>query len=323
MGTRRWPWLVKLAISAALVSYILWRVPWPEIRSSLVSARPWAVGLAIILSVPVVWLLTLQMKLLFDAVGGRLSTATVLLVNLTTEFYAFFLPGYALAGALRWYRFTKRGIPSIPALSVLVYNRLISVTCVALTGVLFLWLDPPPQHTSLLASLLVGTFLVVLALHVLAFRPALALNIGDLASRKAGPTLAGRIAGRLAELSQATQTLGSLPAAGRLTIYRVCLVRQVISIATFHAFAVALSLGISPVNSGFARAVAILLTLIPVSFAGIGVREGGLIYVLTRFGVAPASAVAFSFLLLGRDLLIRLVGGVLELRLHLQARSRP
>ena len=58
---------------------------------------------------------------------------------------------------------------------------------------------------------------------------------------------------------------------------------------------------------------AVVLNL-PISISGLGVRVGGLIILLDPFRLTDAAAVALSFLLLGRSLLLGVLGALLELR---------
>ena len=57
-----------------------------------------------------------------------------------------------------------------------------------------------------------------------------------------------------------------------------------------------------------------LILLLPVTFAGVGLREGGLVILLGFVGVAPADAVALSFALLSYTLFGALVGAVADLK---------
>jgi uncharacterized membrane protein YbhN (UPF0104 family) len=54
--------------------------------------------------------------------------------------------------------------------------------------------------------------------------------------------------------------------------------------------------------------------MIPISVAGLGVREAGLVVSLQAYGVNPADALALSMLLLGKKILRAGFGGLLELR---------
>jgi uncharacterized membrane protein YbhN (UPF0104 family) len=53
-----------------------------------------------------------------------------------------------------------------------------------------------------------------------------------------------------------------------------------------------------------------IITMLPVSFSGIGLREGGLLYFLSKLGVAPEKAVACGILWLAIVIASGLVGGL-------------
>lgn len=307
---RRWLWLAKLAVSAALLGYIVWRVPLQQIGESLAGIKGVWLGLSLLATVPILWMMAWQMRILLSAIGSRLSTPEVFRVNLVTEFYAFFLPSYVAGGALRWYLLGREGSPAMPTLAMLIYNRLVNITVITVSG-LILWLaDPPASGDRVVPWLLAGLLAGLVLIHIVIFDRNLAVKIRGLASRWARPGLWGRVMKKLSELADSAHMLGSLGWRTRVGVYALCLVRQCIAIVAFYGFALSLSLGISWVNIGFARAAAVLATLLPISFAGVGVREGGLILALAAFGVPSGPAVAMSLVILLRDSLIRLVGGL-------------
>ncbi|MDY6832174.1 MAG: UPF0104 family protein, partial [Thermodesulfobacteriota bacterium] len=56
-----------------------------------------------------------------------------------------------------------------------------------------------------------------------------------------------------------------------------------------------------------------LLQLLPVSLAGIGVREGAFAYMFIQVGLPPEQGVAVGVLFFSQFLLVAALGGVLEL----------
>lgn len=57
-----------------------------------------------------------------------------------------------------------------------------------------------------------------------------------------------------------------------------------------------------------------LVLLLPITVAGVGLREGGLVVLLGFVGVAPADAVALSFVLFGYTLLGAVIGAVADFK---------
>ena len=81
----------------------------------------------------------------------------------------------------------------------------------------------------------------------------------------------------------------------------------------------ALALDISFWTLALFNALATILILVPVTVAGIGLREGALAYLLVRAGINPESAVALSFWNLSALLIIALAGGLAEFYSHFLA----
>jgi len=95
-------------------------------------------------------------------------------------------------------------------------------------------------------------------------------------------------------------------------IFLISAINDLLGIVVFYAFATALGLNLSFVTVGWIRCVIAVLTMLPVSFLGLGIRESGLILILQPYGIEPADAVAFSFLVLAGHVWLAFIGGLLE-----------
>jgi hypothetical protein len=74
--------------------------------------------------------------------------------------------------------------------------------------------------------------------------------------------------------------------------------------------------GLSLPALGWIRSIVFVITLIPISIAGMGVRELGFVELLTLYDTPRPDALAFALLLFSIQLLIGAVGGCLELARH-------
>jgi uncharacterized membrane protein YbhN (UPF0104 family) len=89
------------------------------------------------------------------------------------------------------------------------------------------------------------------------------------------------------------------------------LVVQAGYIVAWMSLAFGLRLGIPATFFLVAVPVVSLAAMLPVTFAGIGVREGAWVLLLSRFGLASANAVAYSLLYFGAVVLLGAGGGLL------------
>ena len=88
------------------------------------------------------------------------------------------------------------------------------------------------------------------------------------------------------------------------------------SIGNLSRLAQDLELGVSIYAMAWIRSLVFLLTLIPITVGGIGVREAAFVGFLQLYGVPAAEALAFSFVVLAIQLAIGALGGGLELWRH-------
>ena len=61
------------------------------------------------------------------------------------------------------------------------------------------------------------------------------------------------------------------------------------------------------------RSFGMLVGMLPLTIAGLGVREGALLTVMVPYGINPSGVVAFSLVRMAISLIIAGLGGVLEL----------
>ncbi|GBD39749.1 hypothetical protein HRbin37_02035 [bacterium HR37] len=81
----------------------------------------------------------------------------------------------------------------------------------------------------------------------------------------------------------------------------------------YYVLAASLKLELSFVTIGWIRSAVVLATMFPVSFSGLGIREGVLLVLLKPFEVSEKEALALSFLVFCTTLLlIGIIGGILE-----------
>jgi glycosyltransferase 2 family protein len=90
-------------------------------------------------------------------------------------------------------------------------------------------------------------------------------------------------------------------------------VQCVLDAASALAFAWSLGLHITLLDALWINVLSYLAILLPISIAGLGVREAAVILALAPLGIAKESAIALALLMFSATLLNALIGGVLQL----------
>ncbi|MDX1540700.1 MAG: lysylphosphatidylglycerol synthase transmembrane domain-containing protein [Geminicoccaceae bacterium] len=301
--------MLRLGLSATLLLAVLALVPLGEVAAVLGRVDPWLAAAGFALVIPKLLASGLRMLALVRIQGLRVGLGGLIALNLATSFYALFLPGHLAAGALRWYRLARAEGRPAAALAVVGFSRLIELEVTLALGLTFWAFDAQARALHAWPALLAAL--------------ALAACLG---AHLAGPMLAERLPERGLRLGDRLARLSTALAAARAVLARFgglswraqasavgySALTQVLGILTALLFAWALGSEISVAALVWVRSLMAVALLLPVGWAGVGVREVSLALLLTPFGVPAAEALALGILLSLRALLAGAMGGVVE-----------
>lgn len=81
----------------------------------------------------------------------------------------------------------------------------------------------------------------------------------------------------------------------------------------FYLLALSLNIDLDLIQSAWLFSTISIVTLLPISFSGLGIREGTTILILSQLGIDNASALSLSLLIFILLILMALIGGIIEL----------
>jgi len=245
---------------------------------------------------------------------GRLdlSLGRLIMINFSLRFYMLVLPR-PIVLVMRWLRY-KQGGSGIDALALMVFVRLVQMAVYSFTAVLLLGMQvdslPDYSHYIWLAAV------VVWLLALLAIAPFFSARANRLLvwfvtiADRVLPAFLKRILLKLLDAVAAFQGL----TAGRILIVLACsLTSYVLLIAGSYVLMQTMDFTLSLQDLAWIRSLILIITQIPVTVGGIGLREAGFIGLLHMYGVAEHDALAYSLLFLFIHLLIGLVGAASEI----------
>ena len=222
-------------------------------------------------------------------------------INLVTFFYGLFLPGDLAGGAVRWRRLTRAGGKGADTLVSLVYGRLVFTFVLVAVGLAFLALENPRALIQAQGVILGTILLFLIAIYVVGSLYRTNQLARDL-----------NLWTWLAKLFEAANRFHTMPLKSLSLVVAISVVENLVGILSVYWLAQALALPVTFVQIAWIRSLLMIVTLIPVSVSGLGVREGGLVVMLAPYAVPQAGAVALSFLLLGKNVFMAFIGGVSE-----------
>lgn len=315
---RPWITLLKFGLSAAALALLFSFVEVGDVGSALKSAAPLALLIGALLNVAT-----------RVAAAGRTYTVSrvarlpvtftqTLQALFISNFWSLALPGVSAGSVATVWRYHGSGAGVMQSVAVLSASRMVELVAFCLLALLGLATSVSGVSGSrtwvatLLGGIIVAVMLGLWVLHRLPVPMATATAAADPAS------LLQRMR---AALVAAMQLLRDLPRRSLLQACGWALLQGVLDAATVMALAFALDIHIGLPQALWINALCYLAILLPISAAGLGMREVAVLAALVPLGVSRADALALALLMLAMVLLNALVGALLQLFTRLPARQ--
>lgn len=301
----------KIVISATIIIYLLRIIPLSEIAEAVASAQLPLLILGLLTGPFTLLLSAVNTKILFDAQGVRLSFMKILEINYSSEFYNFLVPGAIPGGIIRWHQFSKSSGKPAASFATILFIRLWDTTVLLAVGAALWRMDALASKNHAAGVWLFLSTLILLGMSIAIFNTRTAAYMERILCRLTfiPSTVNGKIINVLHSLRAfdivTWHITGSTVA---LTVLRNCT-----GITAYYLFTMSLGLNMSIISIGWVRSIIHAVLLLPITFSGVGIREGGMVLLLKEYNVLPAQAVALSFLVLVNTLGVRFIGLIVAL----------
>jgi glycosyltransferase 2 family protein len=287
---RSWRFVLRLALSAGLLTFLFTRVDLERLSGILNQARPGLLAAVLGLLVVDRGAAALRWYVLLRGRNPSVSLAAVTKLIFVSGFVGYFMPGNVGVELFRVYGLTRATSDISLAIASVLVERVFALLALILLVLIGLALQPglPPAIGGAAAIGLGGLGAAVVAL----FEPrARRLTLALLAPAWLLPARRGleRIHGVLdGYRRQPWLMLGSLVLA---------VLFQLVRCVTPAVGAAALGMSVPLVVFVAVMPVVVLLTLLPISIAGFGVQEAGFVYLFGLAGMSVEGALLLSLLI--------------------------
>jgi glycosyltransferase 2 family protein len=306
----RWPWMaVRAAFSCGALLWVLHVAPLHTVVAPLRSAYlPLLIaGIAISL---LARLAAAERTLVIGRALGlfvnRWQTIETLFIS---NFYALLSPGPVLSGVVTVYRYRRFGASMTGSIGSLLASRAVECAAFIALGTVCVLMDKRvvlasvqyPLSLAVAALLMIGVGMACWwLLHKRWLR-----RVHQERTSPAGDGLFARLREAWHEVMHSGPRMlwhAAIPAT----------VQVVLSGASISVIASSLGIGLSLITAIWLSAAVYAVVLLPISVAGLGVREVTLVNALGLVGVSPRLAVALSLLTFVDPLVNAVIGGFLQ-----------
>lgn len=297
---RKWALLVGRLLLVAVIYFVIFRnVSVRQILPLLTPAFAWAMAAGISLNLLQAASCTVRWRLLARTVPERPGFASSFAAYLEGLFFNQALPSFIGGDALRVMRWRAFGVSLHGAFVSVLRDRLfgaIGAAVLAMVGCVMLWSQPIPRLT-VLGALALGIAALCGGAGVLVV----------IQSRRVTRWLS-----RFARLHGVLHRISDRPLGPK--VYTVCTVYSIAGqlLSGVSVLLVARSIGIDlpAVLLVMITGIILVVSMIPISFAGWGVREASFLTLLTPLGAAPERVMLLGISLGLISLLGALPGGL-------------
>jgi len=298
---------IKLAISAGLFIFIIHKVDINQLASIFLSLKTSYFLMAFILIIVEQILLSYLWFILIKVKEGNQSFTRIIYITFISGFLGFLLPASVGTEFAKVYQLRKGNYRLLDCISSVLVMRVVSLSSLIFVSVAGIWfalysgliIEQPLTYTVLIISIFY--FLVFYFFFKIHFSHSFIMNM----------CLGSNFL--YTKIKQIYDSLIIYRNHAKTICFASCLgiLIQIIRIITVYAASLALDLHI-PIKYFFMLVpLVLIITLLPISLAGLGIREGAYMYLFRLAGVSATNSFTLSLTISMLGILIILLGGLM------------
>jgi uncharacterized membrane protein YbhN (UPF0104 family) len=309
---RRWAWTaVRVIASSAALAWVLHATPLKTVIQALQASNLALVILGVLMNVATRVAAAERTLVMNQGLGLGVSRWQTLETLFISNFYALLSPGPWLSGVVSVYRYKSYGTSVTGGVSSLLASRGVEFVVVVVWGLVCALLDPHVSAASIRGPLRLGALCLLVATCGIAVWLTVHRTFKASGFERNGVALLRhRVFAKVADVWTQIAAQG-LPVALRASV--PASIQVLLSGAALKVLALSLQIDIPWMSGIWMSAAVYAVVLLPISIAGLGVREITLVKSFALLGFAPRIAVAVSVLLFLDQLVSALIGGLLQI----------
>ena len=306
----RWRWILKLVFALGVLVLLFSRFSFRDVIRIVISIELKYFIAAFSLNLLTNFVIACQWHICARHVGMGTRISGLYKIVLITRFYEIFLPGLGPV-LVKWYKmFNAFGLKAHCLLSIF-FLRFVNAIIALTLGIVFLLIDNPFNSQTLFVYVFLFYFVLIFLFIIFRYKYFfnLMISIFDCLNKyvPAGLKKQG------VKFFKSIDTFFSTSKTILLKISLLSILIIFISVISHYLLSLSLNLELNFWVVAWLTVVVYMVRLLPLTIAGLGVREGIFIFCLNYYDVSPYKAMAFSLVVFAVIFLTALVGWVIEI----------
>ena len=284
--------IIRIGISACLVLWLFSRFDLKSVWDVLEGFSVFIWIAACFISLAAQILSSMRWWILSKALFFKGTWPTYLGFYFVGMFFNLFLPTGVGGDVFKIHFLSREERRRIAAVMAVLGDRFFGLAAMVLIGAVFVFIDPGLLPVAFANGLLIGGAVMLLCFMGMPFIFRIMGKIGPSIFKNDPASVTGLWKPKIV-----------LPVLG----LSFCL--QAMGMGAVALMGKSMGIGVSPAFYFVALPMVNIMTMIPISFNGIGVREGAMVYFLGLKGIEPEPALALGLLFFSVQVVTSLIGG--------------
>ena len=295
--------ILKILLSISIVFYVLnYHIDINKIFLSAQNINLLILPLLVILHYLRRFIIAYQTKITFLPFLIQISTYNIFKIHLIATFYGLILPGSIAGGGVSWYLFSKDNGKRAEVASVLVYLQIINLITLLPFALIGIYFEPQFKSYDIETYVFILSLLLICMLIPFFIRSIARLFevlFNTLISLIPSNSLSKRISEANHNVWNAIHMTGKMNFIFQSKIIIISFISQILGIVAMYLALITVNIEVPILTATWLVALLTIITMFPITIAGIGVRDLSLILILGTFYSIPSeSAIILSTLLL-------------------------
>ena len=254
-----------------------------------------------------------QISITQEPMDMHFSIYAIFRIQLIATFYSLVLPGDLLAGGVSWYKLSRPDRKYIEAGALLIFFRLVQISCLVFIGLVVALWDQQIGAPEFRALIIFGLSGIVI-MWILYFSNRVTGIFDFIANKvKGNASFLTSVFDNFESLLNTILKFRALGIKRLLSVFGVSLTAQLLGLVYFFSIAKAVDIQLPFFVIGWISTFVTIVQMIPISIAGLGIREASYAVLLSEYGISPEQAISYSITIFAVFIIVGLVGGLFEL----------